>query len=87
METDWLQEKLLLFDKVMESPCYYQFKFAQDYMKFVMCILLFIRALRRGDWNLHLESLKALARYFFAQGRLSFARMVPLYISSADAQV
>ena len=87
METDWLQEKLLRFDKVMESPCYYQFKFAQDYMKFVMCILLFTCASRGGDWNLHLESLKALARYFFAQGRLSFARMVPLYISSADAQV
>ena len=39
---------------------------------------------RLEDWNLHLESLKALARYFFVQGRLSFARMVPLYISSAD---
>ena len=56
-------------------------------MKFAMCILLFIRASREGDRNLHLESLKALARFFFAQGRLGFARMVPLYISSADAQV
>ena len=56
-------------------------------MKCVMCILMFLRASREGDWNLHLESLKALARYFFARGRLSFARMVPLYISSADAQV
>ena len=56
-------------------------------MKFVMCILMFIHASREGDWNLHLESLKALARYFFAHGRLSFARRVPLYISSADAQV
>ena len=55
METDGLQERLLRFDKVMESPCYYQFKFAQDYMKFVMCILLFIRASREGHWNLHLE--------------------------------
>ena len=42
---------------------------------------MFKRASREGDWNLHLESLKALARYFFAHGRLSFARMVPLYLA------
>ncbi|CAH3029588.1 unnamed protein product, partial [Porites evermanni] len=31
-------------------------------MKFVTCILMFIRASREGDWSLHLEYLKALAR-------------------------
>ena len=58
METDDLQERLLRFDEVMECQCPL-FKFARDYMKFVMCILMFIRASREGDWNLHLESLKA----------------------------
>ena len=80
METDDLQERLLRFDEVMESQCPL-FKFARDYMKFVMCILMFIRASREGDWNLHLESLKALAKYFFAHDRLNYARMVPLYLA------
>ncbi|CAH3140804.1 unnamed protein product, partial [Porites evermanni] len=48
METDDLQERLLRFDEVMESQCPL-FKFAQDYMKFVMCILMFIRTSREGD--------------------------------------
>ena len=65
METDNLQERLLRFDEVMASQCPL-FKFARDYMKFVMCILMFIRASREGDRNLHPESLKVLAKYFFA---------------------
>ena len=85
METDNLQERLLRFDEVMESQCPL-FKFARDYMKFVMCILMFIRASREGDWNLHLESLKALAKYFFPHDRLNYAANGAT-ISSADAQV
>ena len=57
------------------------FKFARDCVKFVMCILMFIRASREGDWNLYLESLKALAKYFFAHDRLNYAQMVPLYLA------
>ena len=72
METDDLQERLLRFDEVMECQCPL-FKFARDYMKFVMCILMFIRASREGDWNLHPESLKVLAKYFFTHDRLNYA--------------
>ena len=80
METDDLKETLLRFDEVMESQCLL-LKFARDYMKFVMCILMFIRASGEGDWNLYLESLKALAKYFFAHNRLNYGRMVPLYLA------
>ena len=80
METDDLQERLLRFDEVMESQCPL-LKFSRDYMKFVMCILMFIRASREGDWNLHLESLKAVAKYFFAHDMLNYVRMVPLYLA------
>ena len=79
IETDELQERLLRFDEVMESECPL-FTFARDYMKFVPCILMFVRASREGDCNLHLESLKALAKYFFAHDRLTYPRMVPLYL-------
>ena len=75
MEIDGLQEKLEQF----ESQCPL-FKFSRDYMKFVKCILTFIRASREGDWNLFLESLKALAEYFFACDSLSYSRIVPLYL-------
>ena len=72
METDNLQERLLRFDEVMASQCPL-FKFARDYMKFVMCILMFIRSSREGDWSLYLESLNTLAKYFFAHDRLNYA--------------
>ena len=72
MENEELQEKLGQFDTVMESQCPL-FKFSRDYITFVKCILMFIRASRYRDWNLHLESLKALARYFFSHDRLNYA--------------
>ena len=47
-------------------------------MKLVTCILMFIRASREGDWSLHLEYLKALARYFFAYGGLRWCHYIYL---------
>ena len=43
METEDLQEKLEQFDTVMESQCPL-FNFSRDYIKFVKCILMFIRS-------------------------------------------
>ena len=45
---------------------------------------MFIRASRQRDRNLHLQSLKALAKYFFAHDRLSYARNVPLYLAQMN---
>lgn len=80
LETDNLKARLENFDKGMESqnPL---FKFVRDYMKFVGCIMMFVRATREGNWKLHLESLKSLTKYFFAHDRLNYARLVPLYIA------
>ena len=83
IEADAFIEKLERFDKDMES-CHPTFKFARDYMRFVTWIFLFIRATREGNWMLHLESLKALAKYFFAYDRLNYARMVPLYLAQIE---
>ena len=47
------------FDRMLE-PRRPMFKFANDYMKFVACILMFLSATREGNWELHLESLKSL---------------------------
>ena len=83
METDHLKERLEEFDKEMKSRNLL-FKFTRDYMKFVACILMFLRATREGDWKLHLESLKALTKYFFAHDCLDYARLVPLYLAQME---
>ena len=80
MEAEGLDDKLQKFDDDMESS-HTTFKFVRDYMKFVGWIWAFIRATRVGDWKLHLESLTALCKYFFAHDRINYARMVPLYLT------
>ncbi|KAK3734787.1 hypothetical protein QZH41_007919 [Actinostola sp. cb2023] len=83
MDTDGFKEKLDSFDRTLE-PQLPMFKFANDYMKFVACIWMYLRATREGNWKLHLESLKALSKYFFAHDRLNYARMVPLYLAQME---
>ena len=83
MITEEFQEKLQNFNGMLE-PQQPMFKFANDYIKFVKCILMFLRATREGNWKLHLESLKALSKYFFAHDRLNYARMVPLYLAQME---
>ena len=55
------------------------------YMRMVMEMMLFITAVRSGDWHLHLTVLKLFTKYFFAHDRLNYARMIPLYL--AEMQV
>ena len=43
-------------------------------------ILLFVRATRQRDMLLHMQSLEALIKYFFAHDHLNYARLMPLYI-------
>ena len=37
--------------------------------------------MRTGDWDLHLEALQLLVKYFFAQDILNYARMIPVYLA------
>ena len=83
MITEEFQEKLQNLNGMLE-PQQPMFKFANDYIKFVKCILMFLRVTREGNWKLHLESLKALSKYFFAHDRLNCARMVPLYLAQME---
>lgn len=56
-------------------------KIFRTYMKMVCIMLQFIRSVRTGDWNLHLISLEAFTKYFFALDKLNYARMIPLYLA------
>ena len=51
------------------------------YMRMVTIMLDFIRAVRNGDWTMHLNTLEQFTKYFFACDRLNYARMIPLYLS------
>ena len=51
------------------------------YMRMVMEMMLFIRAVQTGDRQLHLTSLQLFTKYFFAHDRLNYARMIPLYLA------
>lgn len=83
METEKFKERIHDFDRKME-PQRPMFKFAKEYMKFVASILMFLRATREGHWKLHLESLKALCKYFFTHDRLNYVRMAPLYLAQME---
>lgn len=58
-----------------------EFQVFRSYMKMIMEMMLFVRAVRTGDWQLHLTTLELFTKYFFAHDRLNYARMIPLYLA------
>lgn len=48
-------------------------------------MMLFITALRTGDWHLEPTALELFTKYFFAHHRLNYAWMISLYL--AEMQV
>ena len=79
IESQKIIEKMDVFDKEKEkSPL---FKIVRQYMRMVMEMMTFIRAVRTGDWALHLEALEVFTKYFFAHDMLNYARMIPVYLA------
>ena len=77
-----LAGKMEQFDADREgSPL---FKFTREYMAMVLEMMTFIRAVRTGDWDLHLEALKLFVKYFFAHDMLNYARMIPVYLAEME---
>ena len=61
------------------------FNVTRQYMRMVMEMLQFIRAVRTSDWVLHLQALQVFTKYFFAHDRLNYARMMPLYLAEMSS--
>ena len=57
------------------------FRVVKQYMKMVLEMLQFIRAVRTADWELHLMALETFTKYFFAHDKVNYARMIPLYLA------
>ena len=58
-----------------------QAKFLRNYMSLFETLLLFLRASRQQNWELHLVSLHNLCKYFFAFDMINYARLTPVYIA------
>ena len=60
------------------------FMFTRGYMAMVMEMMMFIRAVRTGDWDLHLEAVQLFVKYFFAHDMLNYACMIPVYLAEME---
>lgn len=49
------------------------------YMEMVQTLLLFIRATRENDWELHLSAVRSMLPWFFVTDRVNYARYGSIY--------
>ena len=78
MQDDGLLKKIKQFDEGLN----YQAKFLRNYMKMFEVLLLFKRASRKENWELHLASLELMIPNFSSHDQLNNARFTPLYIAA-----
>ena len=73
-------EKMSTFEAANTSNP--MFKVMRHYMRMVMEMLIFIRAVRTADWSLHLIALEMFTKCFVAHDKINYARMIPVYLES-----
>ena len=80
IKQDRLQETLTTF---VEERCRenVNFQFWWDYMNMVATLLMFIRAQREGNWELHLESFAMMMPYFMRYDHYNYARWGAVYLT------
>ena len=79
MESVDLFRKMKNFEEEKsENPEFHVFR---CYVQMIMEMILFVRAVRTGDWQLNLKSLQWFIEYFFAHDRINNARMIHLYLA------
>ena len=60
-------------------------RFWQSYPDMVSLLLAFIRSTREGEWNLHLEFIREMMKWFHAYDRTNYARYLPQYWAAMKA--
>ena len=80
IESEEVLKKMDEYDREKEkkSP---SFKVVRQYMNMVLEMMTFIRAVRNGNWTLHLEALDVLTKYFFAHDMINYSTMIPVYLA------
>lgn len=79
---DIIRKMEALEDERCQIP---EFQVFRSYRWMIMEMMLCTRAVRTGDWELHLKSLQLFTKYFFAHDRINYARMIPLYLAEMQA--
>ena len=86
-----INEDTVLVDKIVGVSCKIEThrndmtpiqRFLFNYIKQLETILLFIRATRDRDINLHLIATESLIKYLFAHDHLNYARLLPLCLAT-----
>ena len=62
-----------------------QFHYWSLTLHFELTILIFVRSLREGNFELYKESFKRLAPWFFALDRTNYARLLPVHIRDMES--
>ena len=75
-EFDVLYDLLKAFSSSMETS---MSRFWQSYLDMVPLLPAFIRSTREGKWNLHLECIREMMKWFHAYDRTNYAIHLPLY--------
>ena len=73
------EEKIFQSFQQFEDRLNNQPKFLYSYMKMYEILLLFTRATRQGNWNLHLSSLEQMIPCFFLHDLRNYAPLMPVY--------
>jgi hypothetical protein len=56
------------------------FAFWISYLDMVGSLLIFLRATRNADWNLHLAAVEEIIPWFFSYDHVNYARYLPVYL-------
>ena len=55
--------------------------FWNSYLEMVEVLMNFVRAIRGGNWDLHLECIKEMLPWFFVYDHTNYARYLPVYLA------
>ena len=57
------------------------FQVIRHYMRMVMEMMAFIRAVRTTDWKQHLSTVEMFTKYFFSHDRINYSHIIPVYLA------
>ena len=77
-----MQAKMCQFDKQNSGKPL--FVIMRQYLQMITEVLQYTRAVRTGNWHLHLQSTETFIKYIFAHDMLNYARMMPVYLSDME---
>ena len=78
LETDRFRQTMEAF---IESKCNANFRFWWSYMQMVQILLLFTRAQREGNWELHLHAFQSMLPLFMRYDHTNYARWGTMYLN------